>query len=237
MRERLAAVQLPPGAEADLDPLTSPIGEIYRYTLESSSRSQRELKELQEWVVIPTLRQVPGIADVTNFGGETTQFQLLLDPNRLHQYSLSLDQVIEAIQHNNSNAGGSIMVRGDQGFVVRGIGLVRNLEDLGNIVVSEQHGTPVFIKSLGTLQLGALARNGILGKDHTSDGVSGIVLLLRGSNPSRVLDGLHERVEALNHGLLPADVRVIPYMDRTELVNTTLKTVSHTMVEGIGLPA
>ena len=235
VRERLAAVQLPPGAEADLDPLTSPIGEIYRYTLESSSRSQRELKELQEWVVIPTLRQVPGIADVTNFGGETTQFQLLLDPNRLHQYSLSLDQVIEAIQHNNSNAGGSIMVRGDQGFVVRGIGLVRNLEDLGNIVVSEQHGTPVFIKSLGTLQLGALARNGILGKDHTPDGVSGIVLLLRGSNPSRVLDGLHERVEALNHGLLPADVRVIPYMDRTELVNTTLKTVSHTMVEGIGL--
>ncbi|HRI32739.1 MAG TPA: efflux RND transporter permease subunit, partial [Saprospiraceae bacterium] len=135
----------------------------------------------------------------------------------------------------NSNAGGSILVRGDQGFVVRGIGLIRNLEDLGNIVVSEQHGTPVFLRSLGTLQLGALQRNGILGKDGNPDGVSGIVLLLRGENPSRVLDGLHERVAALNGGLLPADVKVVPYLDRTDLVRTTLNTVSHTMVEGIGL--
>ncbi len=235
IRERLTNVALPPGAEASLDPLTSPIGEIYRYTLESPSRSQRELRELQRWVVAPTLRQVTGVADITNFGGETTQFQLILDPSRLIQYGVSLKDVTEAITNNNSNAGGSILVRGDQGFVVRGIGLIRNLEDLGNIVVSEQHGTPVFLRSLGTLQLGALQRNGILGKDGNPDGVSGIVLLLRGENPSRVLDGLHERVAALNSGLLPADVKVVPYLDRTDLVRTTLNTVSHTMVEGIGL--
>ncbi len=235
IRERLEAVRLPQGADASLDPLTSPIGEIYRYTLESSSRSQRELRELQRWVVIPTLRQVSGIADVTNFGGETTQFQLLLEPGRLLQYGLSLDDLTTAIQRNNSNAGGSVMVRGDQGFVVRGIGLIRNLEDLGNIVVTEQKGTPVFLRSLGSLQLGALTRNGILGKDHNADGVSGIVLLLRGNNPSRVLAGLHERVQLLNHGLLPPDVRVVPYLDRTELVHTTLSTVSRTMMEGIGL--
>lgn len=206
-----------------------------RPTLESPSRSQRELRELQRWVVAPTLRQVTGVADITNFGGETTQFQLILDPARLIQYGVSLKDVTEAITNNNSNAGGSMLVRGDQGFVVRGIGLIRNLEDLGNIVVSEQHGTPVFLRSLGTLQLGALQRNGILGKDGNPDGVSGIVLLLRGENPSRVLDGLHERVAALNHGLLPADVKVVPYLDRTDLVRTTLNTVSHTMVEGIGL--
>ncbi len=235
IRERLTSVSLPPGAEPELDPLTSPIGEIYRYTLESNSRSQRELRELQRWVVVPTLRQVPGIADVTNFGGETTQFQVILDPARLIQYGLSLKDVTDAITNNNSNAGGSILLRGDQGFVVRGIGLIRNLEDLGNIVVSEQHGTPVFLRSLGTLQLGALQRNGILGKDQNPDGVSGIVLLLRGENPSRVLEGLHERVTALNGGLLPPDVKVVPYLDRTDLVRTTLTTVSHTMVEGIGL--
>ncbi|MFO0562772.1 MAG: CusA/CzcA family heavy metal efflux RND transporter [Polyangiales bacterium] len=235
IRERLDNVELPPGANTGLDPLTSPIGEIYRYTLEGEGRSQRELKELQQWVVIPTLRQVAGVAEVTNFGGETTQFQLELQPPRLAQYGLSLREVIEAIERNNSNAGGSIMVRGDQGFVVRGIGLIRTLDDLGNIVVAQHRGSPVYLRNLGTLQLGALARNGILGRDRNPDGISGIVLLLRGENPSRVLDALHQRVDALNGGLLPRGVRVVPYLDRTQLVKTTLSTVSRTMLEGIGL--
>jgi len=235
VRERLAAVSLPPGAEPDLDPLTSPIGEIFRYTLQSRVRDQRELRELQRWIVVPALKTVPGVADVTNFGGETTQFQLLLDPNRLAQYHVSLRQVVEAVERNNTNAGGSIMVRGDQGFVIRGLGLIRNLDDLGGIVVTQERGVPVYVRALGTLQLGALARNGVLGVDDNPDGVSGIVLLLRGQNPSRVLEALHDRVRALNHGGLPPDVRVVPYLDRTDLVKTTLRTVSHTMLEGIGL--
>lgn len=235
VRERLTAVDLPDGAAPDLDPLTSPIGEIFRYTLQSPLRDQRELRELQRWVVVPTLKTIPGVADVTNFGGETTQFQLLLDPSRLAQYHVSLRQVIEAIERNNANAGGSVLVRGDQGFVVRGLGLIRNLEDLGRIMVTEQNGTPVYLRSLGELQLGALARNGILGIDTNPDGVSGIVLLLRGENPSRVLETLHARVRALNHGGLPPDVTIVPYLDRTDLVDTTLRTVSHTMLEGIGL--
>ncbi|HWU87196.1 MAG TPA: CusA/CzcA family heavy metal efflux RND transporter [Kofleriaceae bacterium] len=257
--ERISGVELPPGASPGLDPITSPIGEIYRYTLErrprlacahevlpeGAPRGQRELKELQEWIVIPTLRQIYGVADVTNFGGETTQFQLLVDPVRLAQYNLSLKQVTDAITSNNANAGGSIIVRGDQGLVVRGIGLIRSLDDLGNIVVTQKAGTPVFVKNLGTLQLGALERRGILGKDRNPDGVSGIVLLLRGVNPSLVLGGVHAKIEALNtrcgedgtvrHGLLPDDVNVVPYLDRTELVHTTLHTVSHTLAEGIGL--
>ena len=236
IRERVANAQLPDGAaEPDLDPLTSPIGEIYRYTLTSPTRGQRELKELQQWVVIPTIKQVFGVADITNFGGETTQYQLALDPARLAQYNLSLSQVVSAIKSNNANAGGSVLVRGDQSAVIRGIGLVRSLDDLGNIVVSQHEGTPVFLKNLGTLQLGALARNGIAGKDNDGDVVSGIVLLLRGVNPSVVLDGVHDKVDELNHGVLPSDVKIVPYLDRTELVHTTLHTVSHTLLEGMTL--
>lgn len=165
--ERIAGVSLPPNANPGLDPLTSPIGEIYRYTLESKFRDQRELRELQQWVVIPRLKEAVGVADVTNAGGETTQFQLIVDTAKLAQYNVSLQQVIAAIQANNANAGGSIVVRGEQGYVVRGIGLVRSLQDLGNIVILAKNGTPVFVKNLGALQLGALERRGILGKDLT----------------------------------------------------------------------
>lgn len=235
IQERISRVDLPPGASPGLDPLTSPIGEIYRYTLESSFRDERELKEIQDWTVTPVLKQVTGVADVTNFGGETTQFQLIVDPAKLAQYNVALKQVTDAIQANNANAGGSIVVRGEQGYVVRGIGLIRSLEDLGNIVILQKNGTPVFLKNLGTLQLGALERHGILGKDNNPDSVSGIVLLLRGMNPSIVLEGLHKQVDALNHGILPPDVRLVPYLDRTELVHTTVHRVSRTLVEGMSL--
>ncbi len=235
IRERIAGVPLPDGAEPQLDPLTSAIGEIYRYVLTSPVRTQRELKELQQWVVIPTLKQIFGVADVSNFGGETTQFQIALDPSRLAQYGLSLDKVVNAIKANNANAGGSVLVRGEQSAIVRGIGLIRNLDDLGNIVVTESKGTPVFVKNLGTLGLGALTRNGIAGKDDVSDVVTGIALLLRGTNPSLVLEGIHEKVNALNRGILPPDVKVVPYLDRTELVDATLSTVSRTLLEGMGL--
>src|SRR5215471_654538 len=235
IQERISRVDLPPGASPGLDPLTSPIGEIYRYTLESSFRDERELKEIQDWTVTPVLKQVTGVADVTNFGGETTQFQLIVDPAKLAQYNVALKQVTDAIQANNANAGGSIVVRGAKGYVVRGIGLIRSLEDLGNIVILQKNGTPVFLKNLGTLQLGALERHGILGKDNNPDSVSGIVLLLRGMNPSIVLEGLHKQVDALNHGILPPDVRLVPYLDRTELVHTTVHRVSRTLVEGMSL--
>jgi heavy metal efflux system protein len=235
IQERINGVDLPPGANPGLDPLTSPIGEIYRYTLESNFRDERELKEIQEWVVIPRLKQVTGVADVTNFGGETTQFQLIVDPAKLAQYNIALKQVTDAIQANNANAGGSIVVRGEQGYVVRGIGLIRTLQDLGNIVIIQKNGTPVFLKNLGTLQLGALERRGILGKDRNPDTVSGIVLLLRGMNPSTVLEGIHHQVDALNHGILPPDVRLVPYVDRTDLVQTTVRRVGETLLEGMGL--
>ena len=235
IRERIASATLPDGVTPTLDPLTSAVGEIYRYTLESSTRTVRELTAMQQWEVIPALKQVPGLADVSTFGGETTEFQLALDPSKLAQYNLSLQQVIGTIKANNANAGGSLLVRGEQVAVIRGIGLIRSPEDLGNIVVTSVRGTPVFLKDLGRPQFGVLTRKGIAGKDAMPDVVTGIVLLLRGNNPSQVLEGVHAKVDALNHGVLPSDVKIVPYLDRTDLVHTTVHTVSRTLLEGMGL--
>src|SRR5262249_18820899 len=158
-------IALPYGAQPALDPLTSPIGEIYRYTLVSRTRDLRELSELQFWKVIPRLKQVAGVADVTNFGGITTQFLLEFDPDRLTKYNITLKQITDAINANNANAGGSILTRGQQGFVVRGVGLIGSIDDLGNIVVTQKNGVPVLIKDLGEVKLGSQERRGILGKD------------------------------------------------------------------------
>jgi heavy metal efflux system protein len=233
--ERIQGVTLPNGITPGLDPLTSPIGEIYRYTLESNSKGLRELSEIQRWTVIPALKQIAGVADVSNFGGLTTQFQLELDPAQLMRFNLSLKNVIDAITANSTNSGGSVMTRGELGYVIRGIGLVQSLDDMGNIVVSQRGGTPIFVRDLGKLKLSSQERRGILGKDGRNDTLSGIVLLLRGENPSRVLAGIHAKVEQLNKSLEAADVRIVPYLDRSNLVDATVDKVSHTMFEGIGL--
>jgi len=239
IQERLTDVELPYGAQPGLDPLTSPIGEVYRYIIESNSHSLRELTDLQKFVIIPRIKQVSGIADVTNFGGITTQFQIELDPHKLEQYGLSLSEVTETIAKNNVSAGGSMLPRGNLAYVIRGIGLVKDLNDLGKIVVKTQNGVPVFLNDVGTLKYGNLERKGILGytdrKRNYSESVEGIVLLLRGQNPSQVLEGVHEAIEELNNETLLPGVKIHPFLDRTDLVKTTLTTVSHTLTEGIVL--
>jgi len=235
VRERLSQVSLPAGANPELEPLTSPTGEIYRYTLQSDVYTQRELRELQQWVVIPKLREVFGVADVVNFGGETTQFHCEINPDMLKKYGLSLGEVIEAVDINNANAGGGRVIRGDLAYIIRGIGLVRSLEDLGNIVVSSIEGTPVFLRDLGELKLGTMERNGMFGKDYQDDLVSGIVVLLRGEDPSSTLAGIHQKVEELNNSILPEDVKVVAYYDRTELIEQTTQKVSFTLLQGIAL--
>lgn len=239
IQERLNDVELPYGAVPGLDPLTSPTGEIYRYIIESDRYDLRELTDLQNWVIIPKLTQVPGVAEVTNFGGITTQYQIELNPIKLEQYKLSLDEVIQTIENNNANAGGSVLNRGDQGYVVRGIGLVKNLEDIGQIVVKTEKGIPILLNDLGRLKYGNLERKGILGytdrnRDY-SESVQGIVLLLKGQNPSDVLKGINKNVEELNNGILPEGVQIHAYLDRTNLIDTTLTTVSHTLLEGMAL--
>ena len=239
VQERINEVELPYGAMAELDPLTSPTGEVFRYIIESNQHSLRELTDLQNWVIIPRIKEVSGVADVSNFGGITTQYQVEIDPLKLEQYHLSLDNVIEAIENNNSNVGGSILNRGDLGYVVRGIGQVTSLDDLGKIVVSSEKGVPIFLNDIGKIKFGNLERKGVLGySDRTreySESIEGIVLLLKHQNPSVVLEGINKAVDELNNETLPEGVHIHAFLDRTELVDTTLHTVSRTLIEGMAL--
>ncbi len=233
--ERIQGATLPPGLTPGLDPLSSPTGQILYYVLESSTKNLRELSELETWTVIPALKQVPGVADVSNFGGLTTQYELELDPQQLIRFNISLSDITDAISNNNANAGGSVLNRGEQGFVIRGIGLVQTLDDLGNIVVTQHNGTPILVRDLGKLKLSNQERHGVVGKDGINDVVEGTVLLLRHENPSQVLAGVHAKIAELNAQLKDQNVQIVPYLDRTDLVDSTIDKVGHTVFEGIGL--
>ena len=185
--ERIQPVTLPPGITPTLDPLTGPDGEIFCYTLEFDSRNLMELSELQRWTVIPALQQVPGVVTVDNFGGFTRQFQIELNPAELQRFGVGLNDVVTAINNNSSNAGGGRIARGEQAYVIRGIGLVRTLDDLGNIVVAQRNSVPILIHDLGTLQFSHQEREGIVGKDQNPDTIEGIVDLSINENPSAVL--------------------------------------------------
>lgn len=239
VQERLVDVELPYDAVPGLNPLTSPTGEIFRYVLESDRLDLRELTDLHKWVIIPRLKQVTGVADVSNYGGITTQYQIEVNPHKMEQYNVTLGDITEKIEKNNVNAGGSMLSRGDLSYVIRGIGLVKDLTDLGRIVIKTENGIPVYLDDLGTLKYGNLERKGVLGffdgvRDH-SDGVEGIVQMLRGENPSKVLEGVHLAVDELNNETLPEGTRLHVFMDRTNLVDMTLHTVSHTLFEGMVL--
>ncbi|MCR4812662.1 MAG: CusA/CzcA family heavy metal efflux RND transporter [Bacteroidales bacterium] len=237
--ERLTGLELPYDAVPKLNPLTAPTGEIYRYVLECTdgSHNLRSLTDIHKWTVIPRLRQIQGVADVSNYGGLTTQYQIELSPDKLTEYGVSLGDVVEKIEQNNINAGGSVLSEGNLSYVVRGIGLVSDLEALGNIVVKSNEGAAVYMKDLGELKYGNLERKGVLGfvddEYKLDDAVEGIVQMLRGENPSDVLKEVHKAVDDLNENILPEGVEIHPFMDRTMLVNQTLKTVSHTLLIGM----
>lgn len=239
VNERLTGIELPYDAVPELNPLTSPTGEIFRYIVESpdGSHDLRQLTDIQKWTIIPYLRQIPGVADVGNFGGITTQYQIELSPDLMREYGVSLADITEKVEQNNMNAGGSMLMEGDLSYVIRGIGLVDDLEGLGNIVVKSRNGAPVYLRQLGELKYGNLERKGLLGfsddeRDY-DDAVEGIVQMLRGDNPSEVLDQIHQKIETLNNEILPEGVEIHPFMDRTSLVGETLKTVSHTLIIGM----
>ncbi|WP_321425860.1 CusA/CzcA family heavy metal efflux RND transporter [uncultured Bacteroides sp.] len=237
VQERLGDVELPYNAIPGLNPLTSATGEIFRYVLESKNHDLRELTDLNKWVVIPRLKQVTGVADVSNFGGITTQYQIEVDPHKMEQYNISLSDIKDKIEKNNINAGGSILNRGDLSYVIRGIGLVKDLNDLGQVVLKSENGVPVYLNDVGKLKYGNLERKGVLGycdkKINLTDGVEGIVQMLRFQNPSSVLKDVHLAVNELNSSILPKGVTIHPFVDRTNLVETTLHTVSHTLLEGM----
>jgi heavy metal efflux system protein len=235
VQERISEVTLPQGAQPGLDAVTGPAGEIYRYTLESDNKNLMELSEIQHWIVVPSLQQVPGVVEITNFGGFTMEYQLVLDPTELLRYGIGLGDVVTAINNNSTNAGGGRIARGEQSYVIRGVGLVRSLQDLGSIVVTQRNGVPILVRDLGILRYSHQEREGILGKDGNPDTIEGIVELLKYENASEVLRGVHAKVDELNRRLAPEGVRIVPYIDRDVLVQATVSKVSHTVMEGIGL--
>jgi heavy metal efflux system protein len=235
INERISGVTLPSGVTPSLDPVSGPAGEIYRYTLESDTKNLMQLSEIQNWIVIPALMQVPGVANVDNFGGFTKEYQIEIDPKQLIRYNVAISDVMTAINNNNGNAGGSRVTRGEQSYIVRGIGQIQTLKDLGDIVVAQRNGVPILVRDLGKLVYGHQVREGVLGKDNNPDTIEGIVDLLKYENPSKVLEGVHARVDELQKQLAPMGVRIVPYIDRDNLVHATVDKVAHTVIEGVGL--
>ena len=232
--EKLRDAPLPADAQPSLGPLTTPIGELYRYTLKGPADvGERQLREVQDWVIAPRLLQVAGVADVTPFGGLVKQYQVDIDPTALEKYSLSIAAVAQAIGANNRNAGGALLDNRQQSMVVRGVGLLRSTEDIERVVLASVKGVPVLVRDVGRVHLGAALQTGILGVNNQPGGVEGIVLMRRGENPSEVLRGVSRIIDDLNRSGLPRGVEIVPIYDRRDLVGNTLRTVSRTLVEGL----
>ncbi len=230
--ERLQGADLPVGVVPQIGPLSTAIGEIFRYRLRGDGRTSTELRTLQDWVVERQLRTVPGVADIVGLGGLIKTYEVQPDLSRLKYYNVSLQQLATAVGRGNANVGGSKVDQGAQQYLIRGIGLLRSYEDIGDIVVTAVHGTPVHVKDVATVAIGSVPREGVVGQDDNDDIISGIVLMRKGENPSEVLTGVKARVELLNRSMLPKGVQIVPYYDRTWLIQTTLKTVFKNLAEG-----
>ena len=228
-------MQLPSGVTPGLSPLFSPSGLVYRYVLESPDRSPQELKTIEDWVIERAYKSVPGVADDSGFGGTTMQYQVLLDPAKIYSYHIPVPQVLAALAANNANAGGGFYSQGSQFFYVRGLGLVTKTEDIGNIVVGNNNGVPVRIRDVGEVTIGNAPRLGEFGFQKNDDAVEGVILMLRGEQTQNVLAGVEKKTEELNHGILPPDVKIRPFYDRSDLVRLTIDTVEHNMLVGMTL--
>jgi Putative silver efflux pump len=197
--EKLRDADLPTGVTPALGPLSTPIGELYRYTLDAGPHSDpMRLRELQDWVVEPRFLQVPGVADVVPFGGLIKQYQIEIDPMALGKYNLSIGQIAQSVDANNQNAGGAMLDNKQQSMVIRGVGRIQSVADIESIVVTENKGVPVFVRDIGKVQIGAAPQTGIFGVNEKNGSVEGIVLMRRGENPSDVLEGIKEAVDDLN---------------------------------------
>ncbi|MGA7796762.1 MAG: CusA/CzcA family heavy metal efflux RND transporter [Candidatus Acidiferrales bacterium] len=233
--ERLTDAQLPSGVTPSLAPLSSPSGLVYRYVLESPDRSPQQLKTFEDWVIERAYKSVPGVADDSGFGGTVMQYQVLLDPAKIYNYHIPMPQVLSALSANNSNAGGGFYTQGSQFFYVRGLGLVTKTEDIGDIVVGNNNGVPVRIRDIGEVTIGNAPRLGEFGFQKNDDSVEGVILMLRGEQTQNVLKGVEKKTDELNHGILPPDVKIRPYYDRSDLVRLTIDTVEHNMLVGMTL--
>lgn len=230
--ERLREAELPNGVTPQLAPLSTPIGEVYRYRLKADGYDSRELRTLQDWVVMRQLKLVPGVADVVTLGGLVKQYEVNPDLAKLRYYNVTLQQLFSSLERGNANAGGSYLEQGRQQYLIRGIGLLRSADDIGNIVVAERNGVPVLVKHIADVTIGAVPRQGIVGEDQDDDVVTGIVLMRKGENPSQVLLGVKQKIDFINASMLPKGVKAVAFYDRTWLIDKTLKTVFTNLTEG-----
>ena len=230
--ERLATAEMPDGVIPQLGPNDTPVGQIYQYTLESNAHTATDKRGWQEWVVSKHLMRVPGVADVVSFGGYQKEYHVLANAAALRSNGLTLNDLIEAVDGSNAATSGGYIRHGDSEFVVRGRGYLRNAGDIENTVVRAQKGTPVLIRHLATVVEGYTPRRGMVARGDATDSVEGMVLLRRGENPRDVLEGVHAAVDRINKEVLPKGMHIDPFYDRTRLVDTTLRTVSHNMIEG-----
>lgn len=224
---------LPEGVTPEVQPLYGPTGEIYRYTLRSDGRSVRELKTLQDWVIERNLRAVPGVADIVSFGGEVKTFEVSVNPHQLINYGITPLELYNAIANSNINVGGDVITKSSQAYVVRGIGLINDMEELRNVVVKNISGTPVLVRHLADVHESCLPRLGQVGRMAEDDVVQGIVVMRKGGNPGEVIDALKAKIEEINKNILPEDVQIVPFYDRENLVNLAVNTVTHNLIEGI----
>jgi len=237
VNERLREAELPDGITPQLAPLSTPIGEVYRYRLKAQGYDSRELRTLQDWVVMRQLKLVPGVADVVTLGGLVKQYEVNPDLAKLRYYNVTLQQLFSALERGNANAGGSYLEQGRQQYLIRGIGLLRSADDIGNVVVAERNGVPVLVKNIADVTIGSVPRQGIVGEDKDDDVVTGIVLMRKGENPSQVLAGVKQKIDFINASLLPMGVKAVAFYDRTWLIDKTLKTVFSNLTEGALLVA
>jgi heavy metal efflux system protein len=233
--ERLSGAGLPDGVDTEIEAPFSPSGLVYRYVIQSSDRSAMDLHVLQDWVLDKAYRAVPGVADVASLGGETMQYQVLVDPTKLAGAGLSIDDLGTALTSNNSNGGGGFFSEGGQFFYVRGLGRVVTLEDIGNIVVAVKNGVPVLVKDVATVEIGHAPRLGQFGYNKQNDAVEGVILLRTGEQAQVVLKRVEAKTRELNDHVLPKDVKVVPYYDRSDLVSLTTHTVANNLFRGIAL--
>lgn len=242
--ERLMEVRsrLPDGITPVLGPVSTGLGEVFQYTLEHPDDGKRKLSEselmdrrsIQDWVVRPMLRSISGVAEINSFGGFEKQYQVLVNPDRLRHYQIGMEEVRAAIASNNANSGGGILPQGAEQYLVRGVGLTRTVEDIGNIILKEERGIPVFVRDVASVKIGPAVRQGALIKDGVTESTGGIVMMLKGGNAKEIVGRIKQRVNDINgKQMLPGGLQIVPFYDRTELVDASLWMVGKVLIEGV----
>lgn len=232
---RLGGADLPEGVKPDVQPPYGPTGEIYRYTLRSKTKSIRELSTIQNWVLDRQFKSVAGVADVNSFGGEEKTFEVSVNPSLLQKYGLTSLDIYNAVSHSSINVGGDIIEKNDQAYVVRGIGLINDIKEIENIIVKNVNNVPIVIKNVAEIKESARPRLGHVSRDKNEDVVEGIIVMRKGENPSEVLQAIRAKVKDLNESILPKDVKIDTFYDRTNLMDYATETVIHNLLEGIVL--